>query len=71
MYGFLSSFRENHELILPVMTNRGTAYIVYADAPDAEAALARIQDLDLQGRAQGHSHHDREVGRRLGGAVEE
>lgn len=31
------------------MTNRGTAYILYADTPDAEAAIAHMHEAQLDG----------------------
>ena len=31
------------------MTNRGTAYIVYTDTPDAEAAIAHMHEAQLDG----------------------
>ncbi|KAM0800272.1 hypothetical protein BDR22DRAFT_889635 [Usnea florida] len=41
------------ELDLPMnrqfMTNRGTAYIVYTDTPDAEAAIAHMHEAQLDG----------------------
>jgi len=33
----------------PVMTNRGTAYILYTDAPDAESAIAHMHEAQLDG----------------------
>ncbi|KAL9128567.1 MAG: hypothetical protein Q9175_007498 [Cornicularia normoerica] len=32
-----------------VMTNRGTAYIIYTDTPDAEAAIAHMHEAQLDG----------------------
>ena len=37
------------QLTPAVMTNRGTAYIVYSDTPDAEAAIAHMHEAQLDG----------------------
>lgn len=37
------------KLTVLVMTNRGTAYIVYTDTPDAEAAIAHMHEAQLDG----------------------
>ena len=37
------------KLKVVVMTNRGTAYIVYTDTPDAEAAIAHMHEAQLDG----------------------
>ena len=39
----------NLKLKVLVMTNRGTAYIVYTDTPDAEAAIAHMHEAQLDG----------------------
>ncbi len=36
-------------LTATVMTNRGTAYIVYMDTPDAEAAISHMHEAQLDG----------------------
>ena len=37
------------KLNVVVMTNRGTAYIVYSNTPDAEAAIAHMHEAQLDG----------------------
>ena len=37
------------KLKVSVMTNRGTAYIVYTDTPDAETAIAHMHEAQLDG----------------------
>lgn len=45
----LDMIRRIYLLTLSVMTNRGTAYIVYTNTADAEAAIAHMHEAQLDG----------------------
>ncbi|KAL9001743.1 MAG: hypothetical protein Q9188_005293 [Gyalolechia gomerana] len=48
------------------MTNRGTAYILYSDVADAEAAIAHMHEAQLDGASfRGRHHQHAEVDQRL------
>ncbi|KAE8552874.1 hypothetical protein EYB25_004253 [Talaromyces marneffei] len=53
LYDIFGTFGEIHSIDLPLnqtfMTNRGTAYILYHDAADAEAAVSNMHEAQIDG----------------------